>query len=268
MEKEKTKNKTNKININALVLSGGSIKGIAHVGAMKYLEEKNIINDIITFAGTSVGGIISALYIVGYTPDELMEFINLLDLNALKKINIDNFFAEYGLDDGKRLIFILEKMIEAKGFSKVITLEQLYNKTKKKIILSSVCINDKKLVYLSHETMPDLPLITALRMTSSIPLFFCPVHYNNKVYIDGGLMNNYPISLFDDSLENTIGIYLSDEEESTNINNLETYFISVVQSLAKGFANALIAKYEHRTVRLSLRNAGLLDFSITAEKKN
>ena len=57
-----------------LVLSGGGAKGIAHIGAIKALEDNNIPIDYIT--GTSMGAIVGALYAIGYTPDEMMAFIN------------------------------------------------------------------------------------------------------------------------------------------------------------------------------------------------
>ena len=66
-----------------------------------------------------------------------------------------------------------------------------------------------------------MKLTDAIRITTSVPLYFQPVKYNNKTFIDGGCMDNYPINLFTDRLQEVIGVYLYPEITNTNINNLK-----------------------------------------------
>ena len=83
-------NQNNKT-IKNLILSGGGIRGIAHIGALKALYELNILKNITTIAGASIGGIIAGLYCAGYTPDEMFKIIDLLDMKNLKSV-IPSFF--------------------------------------------------------------------------------------------------------------------------------------------------------------------------------
>jgi predicted acylesterase/phospholipase RssA len=79
-----------------VVLSGGGIKGIAHIGALKALEEKQILKNIKVFAGTSIGGMIAALYIIGYTPDEMYNFIELFNIKKMRLLDPKGFFNKFG----------------------------------------------------------------------------------------------------------------------------------------------------------------------------
>ena len=76
-----------------LVLSGGGAKGIAHIGAIKALEDNNIPIDYIT--GTSMGAIVGALYAIGYTPDEMMAFINSPYFGYMSTGSIDPEYTYY-----------------------------------------------------------------------------------------------------------------------------------------------------------------------------
>jgi NTE family protein len=130
--------------INTLVLSGGGVKGLYYIGILKKLEEINIINNITTIAGTSIGAFFGSLISIGYTSQELTDFVLLFNLSNIKKITPGNFFSYFGIDDGNNLELVLEKMFNLKGFSKNITFKELHEKTKKELIITGVCINEKK----------------------------------------------------------------------------------------------------------------------------
>ena len=265
-------NKYNKTDIapkiKNLVLSGGGVKGIALVGAMKCLEDNNILQHIKTFVGTSVGGIISCLYCIGYKPDELIKFINLFDLSNLKSLNPSDFIKKFGLDDGTRLMFVLEKMIISKKLSKDITFGELYKITGLKLILATVCLNDKQVHYLSHITHPKLSILLGMRMTSSLPLWFTPVSYHKKLYIDGGCIDNYPIQLFEKELDSTLGVYLADTREYIkDISNTEDFLINLVQCLFEGVTCNSIKGYEKYTVKLQVPKITMMDLTINLSLK-
>lgn len=255
----------NKINRKKtiLVLSGGGVKGIAHIGALKALQEIGELDNITTYCGSSIGGLLCALLLIGYTPDELRTFIYAIDLDKLKDLNIGNIFKHYGLDDGKRMDIVLEKMFFAKNYNPKITLSELYLQTQKKLILTSTCLNDKKLYYISNETFPELPVITAIRMTTAIPLFFVPIKYKNKTYIDGACIDNFPIHLFSDSLDVVIGLFLADiKDYIAEITNIEELLLHVIQCLIEGASCGSIKGYEKNTIKISVKNVSTVDFRI------
>ena len=269
-KKHKTDNKNiRKIeNIDILVLSGGGTKGIAHIGVLKALEERHILKNIKTFAGASIGSLIATLYIVGYTPDELYEFINLIKFQHFHNIDIDNFFQDFGIDNGQHFIIIVEKMLEAKDIDKHITFMELYKKTNINLIITSTCINDKTLHYISYKTYPDMPIITGMRTSSSVPFWFIPVKYDNKLFIDGGIMNNYPINLFYDCMDRVIGVYLNEIRKSDEIDNLETFLNSIVECLYEGVAETLIGNCHIQTIKLSLPKVSMLTTTLDSNTKN
>jgi predicted acylesterase/phospholipase RssA len=89
---------------------------------------------------------------------------------------------------------ILIPLMTAKDLSKDITLKEFYENTKIDFHCFTVEINSFEKVDLSHKTHPDLSLIKALEMTSAIPILFSPIIDGDKCYIDGGLLDNYPIN--------------------------------------------------------------------------
>ena len=246
-----------------LVMSGGGIKGIAHLGALKALDDLNYLIHIDTIAGTSVGALIGCLLCIGYSPIDLFEFILYFDINLLKSVNPSNLLSSFGLDDGKNFILVLHKLFQAKYINSDITFSDLFKLSKKKLIVSASCINDKKIYYFSHLSHPDMSVLLAIRMSISIPLYFIPVLYDNKLFIDGGCIDNYPIQLFIDDLDNVIGIYVSSvPNETINIINIEDFLIntlhclfeSVVCNSLKGFEKYSIKIFLNYTYSIDLNN--------------
>ena len=245
---------------DTLVLSGGGAKGIALIGALEYLNELKILQNIKTIAGTSIGGLIGTLINIGYTPDELYQFILLFDLDKIKSINVNNIFSTMGIDDGHRLEFILGKMFDAKNIDKNITFKELYEKTKVKIILTGSCLNTKKIEYFSYETYPDLKVIKGLRITTSIPIYFSPIQLENKMFVDGACIDNYPINIFNNNLEKVIGIYLKSTKDSLDtINSIEDYLKSIIDTFDEGISIKSINNYEKYTILIDVDKVGMID---------
>lgn len=248
-----------------LILSGGGVKGIAHLGALKVLENKKILDKITTFVGTSIGALICSLLVIGYTIDELTIFFNSLDLNVLipKKLKFKNLIEKYGFDDGKKLNYLINSLFEVKNFSSP-SFEELFSKTNKKLIITSTCINDKKLVSFSYESHPKMKVLTALLMSMAIPIYFIPTVFEEKIYIDGSCINHYPIELFSDDYTKVIGVYLYDEYEEEKINNIIDFLLNTIKSLMMGYNKTFPPK---TTIQIPVKNISVVNFSITKKLK-
>lgn len=232
-----------------LVLSGGSIKGLAQAGALYCLEKHNILQHIDTFACTSAGAIVGMMIIVGIRPIEILHFFIALDTNKVTNSVPLNLLSSFGFDNGERVMVIFQHILEGNNYNSNITFGEFYEKTKKKFIVTGTCVNTKKAVYFSHETTPDIRVVDAVRASSSIPLVFVPQKIENMLYIDGGCIDNYPIKLFDHCLDQVIGIMVSDHRKKVDvINNLEQYFSETVQCLYEGQIISVINGYEKQTV--------------------
>lgn len=234
-----------------LVLSGGSIKGLAQAGALYCLEKHNILQHIDTFACTSAGAIVGMMIIAGIKPFDILHFFIAIDTKKVTNSAPLNLLSSFGFDNGERIMVIFQHILEGKNYNSNITFREFYEKTKKKFIVTGTCVNTKKVVYFSHETTPDIRVVDAVRASSSIPLVFVPKKIENMLYIDGGCIDNYPIKLFDTCLDQVIGIMVTDRRKKVDaINNLEQYFSETVQCLYEGQIISIINGYVKQTVSI------------------
>jgi len=252
-----------------VVMSGGGIKGISFIGALKALENYKILNDIETFAGTSVGALIIVFYIIGYNIDEIFEFIKYFDVTKMSSIDsLNTIISSFGFDDGKKIDIILTKIFQCKNINPNITFQELFVLTKKEIIITSVCINTMDVVYMSYKSHPNMSVRLAVRMTISIPILFTPIFFENKFYIDGGCIENYPINLFKDNLDEVIGLYVETNNRIIeHIDTIEDYIYQLLQCITKGLSNNVLKGYEKSTISISIEWMPLIDINITVDEK-
>lgn len=262
-------NKNTSKEITNLVLGGGGLKGIAMIGALKTLYDEKLLNNVKNISGTSVGAIIGGLYCIGYTFDELAKLSIKLDLSNIVVPTPANLLNSYSLDTGERREYVLTKLIESKNFDKNITLRDVYKIKKIHLHITTACLNDGQPYYFSYVNAPDMPLLTCMMMSSSIPLIFKPVVYNNRTYVDGSLIDNYPINLFKDDIERTIGIYVKDIKKfRLNLDNMEEYAYSLFECMLEGQAILSTHNHDLRTLLIELPRVSLIgEISVKTKKE-
>ena len=189
-----------------LALSGGGIRGIAHAGVLRALEENNITIDVI--GGTSSGGIISSLYAMGYSP----YYIYIIFKRYAKEIvqinpnNIVSGVAHFimgkkvdfaGLKSGESLENTYEKLGLKKGIKEIGEIKKM------PIVIPAVNIYDGKECIFTNR-VPDnvedksiyitnIPIGRAIRATSSFPGIFIPCNFERYSFLDGGVLDNVPV---------------------------------------------------------------------------
>lgn len=215
--------------IHNLVLSGGGLSGLIFFGILKALEENNTINisEIKKFAGTSIGSIISFLLSLNFSCDEIIEEIVELDFNKMKNISLLNFIHYFGFDNNINLINFICKLLLKKNISKNITFLELYKKYKKELYIITTNLTKSKREIFSYKTYPDTSILIAIKMSICIPILFIPIKYNNNIYLDGFLSNSFPIDIFKDEPNNTIGLNIVHSYEKNNTNNIYDYILSI-----------------------------------------
>lgn len=187
-----------------LVFEGGGVKGIAYVGAMQVLEEKGILTNIERVGGTSAGAINATLFALGYTNAEQRDI--------LKNLNFKNFLDDsWGkIRDTKRLIkkfgwykgdFFqnwIGSLIKNKLGDSKATFHDLKEAVRPELYVYGTNLSTHFGKVFSIERTPKTSIAEAVRISMSIPLFFAAVRdERNDVFVDGGVLNNYPIKLFD-----------------------------------------------------------------------
>lgn len=189
--------------INTLIISGGGSKMVTAIGAISVLEQKDILKNIVKYAGSSAGSIICVLLNIGLTPDEIEKTVFSQSSHLVKdsfyKIPF-NLLFNYGLFNGSKMVKYIETLFVEKGFDSNITFAQLNEKTGKTLVLTGTSLNEMDTFYFNHHTMPDMKVIDALRISISIPLYFTSVEQKIQdkihVFVDGGLLNNFPMYYF------------------------------------------------------------------------
>lgn len=187
-----------------LVLSGGGAKGLAHIGALKVIEEAGVEIDYV--GGTSMGAIVGALYAAGYSANQLdsifraTDFVNLIQDNLPR--NAKTFYEK---EDSERYALTLPfdnfKVSVPTAFSGG---QNIYNELVRllyhvkdvddfsQLPIPFVCIATD--IETGEEVLLDSGYLPqAIMASGTLPSLFEPSSINDRVLIDGGVVNNYPI---------------------------------------------------------------------------
>ena len=203
-------------NYDTLVLSGCSQKGFITLGALQYCNDNFLLTDIKYLIGTSAGAIICYLLVIGYTPIEIMVYLctNQI-LERMQHFNIVGMIQGNGASTFNHLQEHLEKMtIEKIGY--LPTMLDLYEKTGKTLVCITHNVTKNITEYISHETNPSIPCLTALHMSANLPLIFDKYKYGNSFYVDGGLSDNFGIQMGDKLGNKVLGILLCGDLDNNN----------------------------------------------------
>ena len=192
------------MNFSSIVIAGGALKVISVIGCIKYLEEKAILKNIKNFVGTSAGSLMCLFMVLGYTYDEILEFLdkNLAD-DRISKFNPSEcleLFSTFGLNSGKNLEELIQRVVYKKLKKNDITFIELTKLTGKNLVVCVSNLSKEKSEFFNVDTMSHLSVVTAIRVSCSIPLLITPLSINGDLYLDGAMYNNFPINYFDQSL--------------------------------------------------------------------
>lgn len=155
-----------------LVLSGGGVRAIAHIGFIQVLLENNIIPSKV--AGTSAGALVSALYAAGYTPKEMLSFFEETPLLKLSLYALN----KPGIMDSDKYALFFEKFFSNNSFESL----------KYPLTVTATNLIEGKLDFFNSGE-----LIKPLIASSALPPIFSPIEINGNLYSDGGILNNFPV---------------------------------------------------------------------------
>ncbi|SDL99901.1 patatin-like phospholipase family protein [Pedobacter antarcticus] len=189
-----------------IVLSGGGIRGIAHLGVLKAL-----INSGITFShisGTSAGSIVGAFYAAGIDPEEALYIF--METKLLRFIRPALTLGTLGLINIEHTSELLKTFFP----------EDRIEKLKIPLTIATTNFSEGKLVYFSEG-----PLIRAIQASSCIPGIFKPIMIDGQMYVDGAILNNFPVEPLLEDCDFIIGSscnHLKPVGEITNLRKLMT----------------------------------------------
>lgn len=236
---------TEDMSYNTLVLGGGGVKGILELGALHYLytHDPPILDGskLATYAGTSVGSMICLLLICGVTPMEIFDEIYKTD-KFVGKLQYGNL-ASWGLFDlnvvMEHVKILMQKMVEREtsplynytGDVCDITLEELHERSGKLLRMVTTNVTRLQVEYLDYISTPHLRCIDAVKMSSNVPVVFKRLRYHGCYYVDGGLLDNYPVKCVDVEGAKIYAICVSEFNSAEREGDDELGFIDYVNRI-------------------------------------
>lgn len=288
-----------KMDYEYLVFSGGSVKAESYCGVLDVLYDKKILYEnnklkMKGFGGTSAGSIFAALLAIGYLPQEIKNITRKIDFSKLIYnsnyiIDAYRFLRYYGVSNGDKLKKLLEKIIEDKTKNKKYTIQQLYDEKNVKLVITTTNIDLCKTEYF-YPNCPDsiysnIPIIDAIMMSISIPFIFEPIKFNNYNYVDGGVIDRYPIHIFDGKSPDdemamlhiikpnskVLGVKISESDDDgiNDTKNLFNYTINFVDIFLKGIDTRVMTPWNFsRTIIIDVPIISITKFSLTDSERD
>ena len=287
-------------NYTNIVFSGGGIKGISHCGSLLELDEMGILynNDktmkITKICGVSAGAMIAVLFAINYSPIEISNIVKDLDFRKIMDDKYGcirdfiNFTGNWGICKGKFIQKMMKNLIAAKTGNGEYTFSDLFNDTGIELVIVATNLSIKKTCYFHHanDEYKNCAIYKAIRMSMGIPFIFEPFCLNDNYYVDGGLLDNYPLHIFDSELENqkqisylpnpkTLGIKIMTEDDKKSdvtqvikFTSLFDYSISYIETLLSNNEEKTINPYMYeRSIINVTPNYKLTKFHVSDEEK-
>ncbi len=155
-----------------IVLSGGGIRGVAHIGLLQALKEQQLFPSYIS--GTSAGAVVGALYSAGHSAEDMVNFFKNAHIFDFRRYTI----KKPGLLDSESFIQYAKTYFQTDHFSELTI----------PLFITATNLNKGQNIIFS-----DGPLIRTMMASAALPPVFSPIEIEGELYTDGGITNNFPI---------------------------------------------------------------------------
>ena len=238
--------------------SGGGFKGLAFLGCVKALQEKDVLHNVKSYAGSSVGALIATLVVCGADYAYLREvsvgacqfFSNFkLDiLSLLTRSHVNRFGSSFGVYKTEDLRNYIRTCIQnVLNIDHDITFAELYARNPVDLIVTASCLETQTPFYFSHNTTKDTPVSEAVSISCSIPLLFGKNVYENKTLVDGCLIEKLPMQCWpQEEIEYTMAFLIKTNKENIiRTNTFSDYIHAIEISLEANIHDAYFTKYKN-----------------------
>jgi predicted acylesterase/phospholipase RssA len=226
-----------------LVMSGGGVSGGMLLGALKYMQLYCIsaylpdaLSHMQGFAGTSIGALIALFCTLGLSIERMVVHMKRSahtiwehSLNGVQGLVVNKALCTH---DMVRAVIVseLERVLGPTGAT--ITFAGLFDRTHKDLVVCCLNLNRVETVFFRKDNTPDALVVDVVIASMSLPLLFPPIKIDGDLYVDGGIVLNFPISAFEPS--RTLGLWLRTKPSSLTTVALETSILCYVTQLARG----------------------------------
>jgi NTE family protein len=261
-----------------LVLEGGGVKGIAYGGALGALEQQGILAKIERVAGTSAGAITAVLVALRYEPEQIRSLLYHLDFSRSEDgggTGLFRLLRRFGFYRGDYYLGLMRCLVAGKTSDPRSTFADLRRLGMRDLRVFATDLDRRQGRELSYDASPAMEVALAARMSGSFPLFFAAVREGGDVYVDGGVLRNYPIDAFDGRGgvdPATLGLVLENTSAPPvhrPVTDLPRYGEALLESLLQVQTDALSTDLPdlERTAVLDDLGVSTLDFHLTDAQK-
>lgn len=172
--------------VETLVVSGGGMKGVASLGAVVALKRAGALDSLKTVVGTSAGALVAAAVATDRASFKVLQ--SLVQTSYEPDIDIARLLASFGIDSGRHLDRWIATLLGGAP-----TFAEVHRRRGIKLVVCATNLTERRAEYFSVDTVPDMDVALALRMSCSIPLYFSAVRHGGRVYVDGAVSDNFPL---------------------------------------------------------------------------
>lgn len=250
-------------------LSGGGIKGFAHVGALEVLAERGLLKAVREYIGISAGALCALGLAIGCSLSELRMVISMLDWSLIRDIDPDtmfNFQETFGIDTGVNLRRLLTAILNAKHLDPHITFKQLHDQRRGPTLrVIATNVNTCQAEEFNYRTTPDAEVLFAIQASMTVPIYFTPVKYavTGALYVDGGIACPSPFKYLDDGEKGaTLSIvFMSNlKKEGEDALTFQEYLQRIYYSTFRQEQAHLSAKWRASTIEIDCGKINAINF--------
>src|SRR6186997_2326866 len=257
----KPRRKAHKI---ALVLGGGGLKGFAHIGVFRALKEMGITPTVV--AGTSIGALIGAAYARGMDTSEMADRARALKRRDLFRLNRMGFILER---QHAAAIYMEEPLREV---VKSVATEMRFDQLKTNLLVNTVDITRGTQVVWGLPGLRHVSVTDAVYASCALPGFYPPGHVDNRLCVDGGVIDNLPVSIASRGMDAVIAVDTGSSDLEPENDIATAGFASIYMRAATTMMHALQlapfgnwAKPPMILIRPKVNHIGWFSFSHTDE---
>lgn len=260
-----------KLNITHLVLSGGGMRGVLFVGALRYLYLENLHKNVTHIAANSIGSFVALFITFKLSIEEAEEVIysSSSDTN-LCNIPTKNYYkiiSNLGLCSITHFMEHLRKILRIKYPDiEDITFKEASKRFGVNLYFSTTNINRCENRIFSIEDTPDISVFAACEASMAVPLIFSPIVIDGEYYYDGAFSNNFPIKIFSHvSKENIIGMVIYKERENYVPTKDKMNIFFIIRQICKMFDILRISQVTLNEIKSGDREYYFMPENITIE---
>jgi len=257
-------------------LSGGGIKGFAHIGALEVLKEQGYLKAVKEYVGISAGALCAFGVCIGCTLPEIRKLVTHLDFQSIQHIDPEtmlNFPDTFGIDTGANVDKLLVAILKAKHLEPGITFAQLKAR-RVGPTLRVYATNITKCVpqEFSAARTPDVEVRFAVRASMAVPIYFTPLKdaATGDLYLDGGIMCPSPFKhLTYDEQIHTLAIVFGDEhKQMSRIETVYDFLYQLYYSIDYSETVIFKAMWPTNTIKIECGRVNSVDFGAGIDMKD